>query len=347
MSVLIVTGSCGLIGSQCVLSLNKEFDLIIGIDSDKRRFFFGKEGSIIKTKKKLLNEIDNYIHYDNDLIDTDKISKIFKKYNKDIKCIIHTAAQPSHDWASKNIIEDFKTNTFATLLLLENFRMFSPKASFIFTSTNKIYGSNPNKLPFHKVKKRFDLKKSNKFYKGIDESFNIDNTIHSFFGVSKTSADLYVQEYGKNFDLNTVIFRGGCLTGPEHKGVELHGFLSYLVKSVKNNKEYKIFGYEGLQVRDNIHSSDMVKAFMLYHKNPKKKGVVYNIGGTRENSCSVLEALEITGKISGNKPKFKIYKNNRTGDHKWWITNIKKLQNDYPMFKIEHDLPSIISEILG
>jgi CDP-paratose 2-epimerase len=333
--MIIITGSTGLIGySASEFFLNKKIK-VIGIDNDMRKYFFGKISSN-KFKEKKLKKNSLYIHYSTDIRNQKKIYDIFKKYKKKIKAIIHTAAQPSHDWAASEPHTDFSINATATLNLLEAYRNFCPEASFIFTSTNKVYGNTPNYLPLIETKSRFEINKKHKFFqKGINETMSIDDTTHSLFGTSKLSADLMVQEYGRYFNLNTVCFRGGCLTGENHSGAKLHGFLSFLVKSIMSDKKYYVFGYKGKQVRDNIHSLDVIRAFNEFIKKPKPGGKVYNLGGGRENSCSVLEAIKIIESISNKKSKYEILKKNRIGDHIWWISDNSKFIKDYPKWEIK------------
>ena len=342
---VLVTGSAGLIGFESVeFFINKGFT-VIGIDNNFRKYFFGKNGSVYKNIF-FLKKNKKYIHFNIDLRNCNKVKNIFKKYKSNIKIIIHSAAQPSHDWATKNPLLDFDINARVTLNLLELFKKYSPKSSFIFMSTNKVYGNSINKFSFIEKKKRFELNKNSPFYyKGVNENLSVDNSLHSLFGASKLSSDIYVQEYGKNFKLNTVAFRGGCLTGKNQSGAELHGFLSYLVKNVMKTKSYKIIGYKGKQVRDNIHSHDLVNCFWNYYKNPKK-GAVYNIGGGRKNSCSILEAIEIIERKLCIKVKKKFIKKNRAGDHKWWITDYSKFKKDYPKWKIKISINMIIEELI-
>jgi len=345
MDICIVTGSSGLIGSESAKFFSSKNFKIIGIDNNLRKFFFGKNGDTSWVKKKMTRELKNYSHFNYDITDKKNISKVFNKYSSDIKLIIHCAAQPSHDWAYKDPMLDFKTNAEGTLNLLENFKKYCPKAVFINLSTNKVYGDNPNKLIFIEKKTRFELSRKHKYFKGIDEKMDIQNCIHSLFGVSKLSADLMVQEYGKNFKLKTVSFRAGCLTGPMHSGAELHGFLSFLAKQINNKKKYNIFGYNGKQVRDNLHSYDLVNAFWNFYKKPGI-GEIYNIGGSRKSNCSVLEAIKIIENLIGKKANFKILNGNRVGDHKWWISDIKKFKTKYPNWSIKYDVPKIIKDIL-
>jgi len=339
---LLVTGSCGLIGSECVRFFSSKGFSVIGIDNNMRKEFFGEEASVEWNKKKLLEEVENYRHYDLDIRDSKNIEELFRQNQFDL--IIHTAAQPSHDWAANEPYTDFSINAQATLNLLENFRRFSPAAVFIFTSTNKVYGDKPNSLPLIELEKRYELPSGHRFYQGIDESMSIDQSLHSLFGVSKASADLLVQEYGRYFGLKTACFRGGCLSGPAHSGTRLHGFLSYLVRCCISGKKYTIYGYRGKQVRDNIHSYDLVNAFYHFYQNPRC-GEVYNIGGSRYSNISVLEAIELTEKITEKKLNYDYSEQNRKGDHIWWISDISKFKSHYTNWDLTYNLPQIIEEI--
>jgi CDP-paratose 2-epimerase len=343
----IITGSTGLIGSStCEYYLNKK-KKIIGIDNDLRKYFFGLNSSN-KWKEKKLKKDKNYIHYSVDIRNKAKIFKIFRKYKKKIKGVIHTAAQPSHDWAAKEPFTDFDVNANGTLNLLEALRNFCPDSPFVFTSTNKVYGDTPNFLPLEEKKYRYEIKKNNTFFKkGINESMSIDQSTHSIFGTSKTAADLLVQEYGRYFNLKTVSFRGGCLTGENHSGAQLHGFLSFLVKSIIRGKKYSIFGYKGKQVRDNIHSLDVVSAFDQFIKKPLKGGKVYNLGGGRENSCSILEAIKMIEQISGKKSKYNILNKNRVGDHIWWISDNSKFKKDFPNWRVKISLKKSLQKMIA
>jgi CDP-paratose 2-epimerase len=347
MKIALITGSCGLVGSESVSFFIKKNFYVIGIDNNLRQFFFGKDGSTLWIKKMLKNNFnEKYKHFNIDIRNYKKLDFIFKKYKKKIKIIVHAAAQPSHDWAASNPSVDFSVNANGTLNLLQLTRKYlSKKTTFIYMSTNKVYGDTPNYLNINEFDSRYDLKSNNKFYKGINETMSIDNCVHSLFGASKLSADLLVQEYGKNFGLNTVCFRAGCVTGGNHSGAKLHGFLSYLVKSCIKKKSYTVIGYKGKQVRDNIHSLDLVSAFWEYYKNPKP-GKIYNIGGGRKCSCSILEAVSILENELKINIKIKYQKLNRTGDHKWWITNNSKFIKDYPKFKINYNIKNILKELI-
>jgi len=344
--MILITGSTGLIGSAACFFYLKENQPVVGIDNDLRSYFFGKNGSN-KWKEKILKKDKNYKHFSIDIRNKKKIFDIFKKYKKKIKSIIHTAAQPSHDWAAKEPFTDFEVNANGTLNLLEAFRTYCPEASFVFTSTNKVYGDRPNYLPLKEKKLRYELSKKHPFYKrGINETMSLDQTTHSIFGSSKVSADILVQEYGRYFNLKTATFRGGCLTGENHSGAQLHGFLSFLVKSIIHDKNYSIFGYKGKQVRDNIHSTDVISAFHEFIKKPKSGGKVYNIGGGRNNSCSILEAISLIEKISGKKSKYKILKSNRIGDHIWWISDNSKFKKDYPKWNVNVSLNQSLRQMV-
>lgn len=342
MKKALITGSAGLIGSESVKFFTKKGYDIVGVDNNMRAYFFGKEASTEWNRKQLEKTIKSYQHVAADIRDNNAIEKIFKQHKFDI--IIHTAAQPSHDWAAKEPLTDFGVNATGTLVMLENYRKYSPEATFIFTSTNKVYGDRPNELPLIEKEKRFEMPKTHKFYKGIDESMSIDNTKHSIFGVSKVAADVMVQEYGKYFGLNTGIFRGGCLTGPNHSGTQLHGFLAYLIKCIATGKKYTIFGYKGKQVRDNIHSFDLVNMFWHFHQKPRQ-GEVYNAGGGRHSNISMLEAIEKTEKILKKKAIYEYKETNRIGDHIWYISDVSKFKKHYPNWDYTYDIDAIIKEI--
>ena len=345
MSIVLITGSCGLVGSESVNFFSKKGFDVIGIDNNLRKFFFGNEGSTNKIKNNLLKKNKRFKNYNTDIRNYRALETIFKKYKKDIMLIIHCAAQPSHDYGKNFPILDFNVNATGTLNLLELTKKYSPSAPFIFMSTNKVYGDNPNKLKIIETKTRWELKKNDKYFRGIDEKFSIDNCTHSFFGVSKTYADLIVQEYGKNVGLKTVCFRGGCLTGPNHSGAKLHGFLSYLVKISLSKKRYSLIGYKGKQVRDNLHSFDLVNSFWEYFKKPTR-GEVYNIGGGRYSNCSIIEALDLVENIANISIKRNILKKPRVGDHIWYISNLSKFKKHYPNWKQKYNTKKIIEELI-
>ncbi|OPX30003.1 MAG: NAD-dependent epimerase [Candidatus Omnitrophica bacterium 4484_171] len=338
----LITGSCGLIGSESARFFAKKGFEVIGIDNNMRKNFFGDEASVEWSKESLLEEVEGYKHYDLDIRDNENVRKLFQENRFDL--IIHTAAQPSHDWAAKDPYTDFSVNAQGTLNLLENFRKFSSGAVFIFTSTNKVYGDRPNSLSFIEEDTRYELPKGGRYYSGIDETMSIDNCLHSLFGVSKASADLLVQEYGRYFGLKTACFRGGCLTGPAHSGTELHGFLSYLVRCCIRGQKYTIYGYKGKQVRDNIHSFDLVNAFYHFYKSPGS-GEVYNIGGSRYSNVSILEAIDITERVCGKKLNYEYVDKPRIGDHIWWISDISKFRSHYPAWRLTYSIERIIEEI--
>src|SRR5688572_4411484 len=345
MDIAIITGAAGLIGSEAVNFFSKKFDLIIGIDNNLRKYFFGKEGSIEWNMKRLQDTVTNYKHYDLDIRDNAGMENLFKEYNNDIKLVLHTAAQPSHDWAAKEPFTDFTVNANGTLNLLEVCRLHSPAAVFIFTSTNKVYGDTPNYLPLKELDSRWEIDESHPYYKkGIDESMSIDQSKHSLFGASKVAADILVQEYGKYFGMHTGVFRGGCLTGPNHSGAKLHGFLSYLMKCAVTSDHYTIFGYKGKQVRDNIHSHDLVNMFWNFYNSPRT-GEVYNAGGGRFSNCSMLEAISICEKIVGTKMNYSYTEDNRIGDHICWISDVSKFKSHYPSWNWEYGIEDILIEI--
>jgi CDP-paratose 2-epimerase len=345
MSIALITGSSGLVGSEATNFFHdKGFD-IVGIDNNLRKFFFGKNGSTSWVKSKLVKRNKNYKHFNIDIRNKDQLEKIFKKYKKNISVIIHCAAQPSHDYGKNFPRIDFDVNASGTLNLLELTKLYCYDSPFIFMSTNKVYGDNPNKLKINEKKYRWELNKNNPFYKGINENFSIDNCIHSFFGASKTYADLIVQEYGKNIGLKTVCFRGGCITGPNHSGAKLHGFLSYLVKLSVSQKKYSLIGYKGKQVRDNMHSWDLINCFWEYFNKPQK-GEVYNIGGGRYSNCSIIEALNIVESLTNIKIKKQIIKKPRVGDHIWYISDITKFKKHYPKWKQKYNTEKIIEQLI-
>lgn len=345
MSVAIVTGSAGLIGSESCRYFSSQGLQVVGIDNDMRARFFGPEASTKWQRSRLESELgDSYAHADMDIRDDASVDGLFRKYGSEIKLIIHTAAQPSHDWAARDPKMDFSVNATGTLNLLEATRQFAPDAVFIFTSTNKVYGDTPNRLPLLEQETRWEIDPSHRFVAGVSEEMSIDQNLHSLFGASKVAADVLVQEYGRYFDMKTASFRGGCLTGPHHSGAELHGFLSYLMKCTATGSPYTVFGYKGKQVRDNIHSEDLISAFDQFFKAPRA-GEVYNIGGSRFSNCSVLEAIQTCEEISGQKLNWTYSDTNRTGDHIWWVSDIAKFQGHYPGFKLKKNVTTICQEI--
>jgi CDP-paratose 2-epimerase len=344
MRCVIVTGSAGLIGSETVRRFAKDGARVIGIDNDMRAEFFGAEASTKKTRDDLVANVRGYEHHNIDIRDPRGVTDLFKQHQKNIAVVVHTASQPSHDWAARDPQTDFTVNANGTLNLLEAARNFCPEAPFIFTSTNKVYGDTPNRLPLRELEKRWEIESGHEYEPGISETMSIDSTTHSLFGVSKAAADLLVQEYGRYFGMPTVSFRGGCLTGPAHAGTELHGFLSYLMICAVNGRPYRVFGYKGKQVRDNIHSFDLVEAFAEFIRAPRA-GEVYNIGGSRHANCSILEAIDVCEEISGRKLKWEYEEKNRIGDHIWWISDVRKFQQHDPAWKFRYGLREMLREI--
>ncbi|NRB65641.1 MAG: NAD-dependent epimerase/dehydratase family protein [Saprospiraceae bacterium] len=343
--ICIVTGSSGLIGSESVAFLSEKFDKIIGIDSNMRAYFFGENASTEWNTQRLIKTIPNYEHHAVDIRNISDLEKIFGEFGADIQLIVHTAAQPSHDWAAKEPITDFTVNANGTLNLLEMTRHHCPEATFIFTSTNKVYGDTPNYLPLIELEDRWEIDESHEYYKyGIDEKMSIDHTKHSLFGASKVAGDVLVQEYGRYFGMKTGIFRGGCLTGPNHSGTQLHGFLSYLMKCAITGDKYTVFGYKGKQVRDNIHSWDLVNMFWHFHLSPRP-GEVYNAGGSRHSNCSMKEAIGMCERITGNKMNYEYSQTNRIGDHMWWISDVRKFKEHYPGWDFKFGLEEILTQI--
>ena len=340
----LITGSAGLIGSESVKFFSGLGFKVIGVDNDMRQYFFGADASTAWNRKELEEQLPDYTHKDVDIRKHSDLEKIFKDYGKDISLIIHTAAQPSHDWAAREPFVDFEINANGTLNLLELTRTYCPRAPFIFTSTNKVYGDLPNSLPLEEKELRFEIEKGHPYWNGIDENMSIDQSKHSLFGASKVAADVLVQEYGRYFDMNTVCFRGGCLTGPNHSGAQLHGFLSYLMKCCVSGEKYTVFGYKGKQVRDNIHSYDLVNAFHHYIQDPRP-AMVYNMGGGRQNSCSVLEAIALCEQISGKKMNYEIVDDNRIGDHIWYISCLEKFEQHYPKWEQKYSLQQTLQQI--
>jgi CDP-paratose 2-epimerase len=346
MKIALITGSCGLVGSETSIFFAKKGFKIIGIDNNARKFFFGKDGDISWIKRKLKKNLKRYHHYNIDVRNYNALERIFKKYKNNISVVIHCAAQPSHDWAKDKAFIDFEINAKGTLNLLELTKNYCSKSPFIFMSTNKVYGDNPNKLNLIEKKTRWEINNSHKFKNGIDETMSLDNCTHSFFGTSKVYADLIVQEYGKNVGLKTACFRAGCITGPNHSGAKLHGFLSYLVKISLKSKKYTLIGYKGKQVRDNIHSSDLVNCFWEFYKKPRY-GEVYNAGGGRFSNCSIIEAINYIEKKANIKVNKILKKQNRVGDHIWYVSNMKKFKKHYPNWSQQYNSKKILDELIS
>jgi len=343
LSIAIITGSAGLIGSEACKHFAAKGMQVIGIDNDMRSVFFGEEASTSRTSESLKASLRNYKHYATDIRNRDEIFRIFEQHGQEITLVIHTAAQPSHDWAAREPFTDFGVNAVGTLTMLEATRLYCPEAVFIFTSTNKVYGDTPNYLPLQELESRWEIDPSHPYTKGIDEQMSIDHTMHSVFGASKVAADVMVQEYGRYFGLRTACFRGGCLTGPAHSGTQLHGFLAYLMKCCVTETPYQIFGYKGKQVRDNIHSFDLIQAFDAFFKSPRS-GEIYNIGGGRFSNCSMLEAIRICERISETPMRVTYKENNRMGDHIWWVGDLSKFQSHYPEWRLTYNIDAILSE---
>jgi CDP-paratose 2-epimerase len=344
MTAALVTGASGLIGSQAVRQLAARGFRVIGIDNDLRGYFFGPQASTSRVRIDLERHVPGYRHEAIDIRDAERVDLIFAETAGEIELVIHAAAQPSHDWAAREPVTDFTINANGTLNLLEATRRHAPEATFIFLSTNKVYGDAPNELSLIELERRYDVAPGHPWYLGIDEFLRIDQSTHSLFGVSKTAGDLMVQEYGRYFGMKTGCFRCGCLTGPAHAGAELHGFLAYLMRCAVKGINYSVFGYKGKQVRDNIHSFDAVSALLAFHAEPRS-GEVYNLGGGRECSCSVLEAIDLCQEISGRKLDWKYVHRNRIGDHVWWITNNRKFETHYPNWRKRYDLGGTLREI--
>jgi CDP-paratose 2-epimerase len=347
MSTVIVTGSSGLVGSETVRFFHEQGFDVVGVDNNMRSYFFGKEASVAWMTSHLIKSCKRFKHVELDIRDAAGIDVLFSRYGNGISLVVHCAAQPSHDWAAREPLTDFTVNATGTLVLLEAIRKHAPEAVFIFLSTNKVYGDTPNFLPLIETATRWELPASHPWGEfGIDETMSIDQTKHSVFGASKVAADVMVQEYGRYFGMHTCVFRGGCLTGPAHSGAELHGFLAYLVRCATTGRPYTIFGYKGKQVRDNIHSVDLVQCFWHFFRAPKT-GAVYNIGGSRFANCSILEAIELIAELGGGQTSYTLSDDNRSGDHIWWISDVGRFQRDYPGWSLTYDLRTTLSEMIA
>lgn len=339
---VLVTGSSGLIGSEAVLQYDSQGHTVVGIDNNQRAEFFGPKGDTTWNLARLRERTSSFSHHPVDIRDGAAVDSIFRENGFDL--VIHCAAQPSHDKARDIPLVDFDVNAKGTLNLLEATRHHAPEAVFIHMSTNKVYGDAPNEYPLVEGPKRFDYERPED-REGIDEGCRIDQTLHSLFGASKTAADLMAQEYGRYFGMKVGIFRGGCLTGPAHSAVELHGFLAYMVKVAVTGGMYTVIGYKGKQVRDQIHSSDVIRAFEMFQSSPRP-GEVYNLGGGRENSASVLECIDLVDEITGSRLKWEYEPTNRVGDHICYISDTSKLRRHYPQWKITRSLRSICEEMV-
>jgi CDP-paratose 2-epimerase len=346
MSIAVVTGSCGLIGYESSLHFGGLGLEVVGIDNDMRAAFFGPEASTRASRERLERELGaSYDHRDLDIRDREGVLALFERFRDSIELVVHTAAQPSHDWAAREPFTDFDINAVGTLNLLEATRLYAPDAVFIFTSTNKVYGDTPNALPYVELEKRWELEPGHRWQRGIDETMTIDTSLHSLFGASKVAADVLVQEYGRYFDLRTACFRGGTLTGPNHAAAELHGFLAYVVRCAMTRTPYTVFGYGGKQVRDAIHSADLIAAFDAFHRTPRV-AEVYNIGGGRFSNVSVLEAIELVSELTGEEMEWAYLDQARRGDHIWWISDNGRFESHFPDWRQDYDVRAIAVELI-
>ena len=344
MSVAVVTGSCGLIGFETSVHFGGELT-VVGVDNDMRAAFFGEEASTRASRERLEATLgDGYEHHELDIRDRAGVLGLFERYGGEISLVVHTAAQPSHDWAAREPFTDFDINAVGTLNLLEATRLHAPEAVFVFTSTNKVYGDTPNRLPLLELETRWEIEPGHRYERGIDESMSIDSTLHSLFGASKVAADVLVQEYGRYFGLRTACFRGGTLTGPNHAAAELHGFLAYVVRCAMTRTPYTVFGYKGKQVRDAIHSSDLIGCFDAFYRQPRV-AEVYNIGGGRHSNVSVLEAIELVQEVTGEEMRWSYRDEARVGDHIWWISDNGRFESHYPAWSQAYDVRAIAAEL--
>lgn len=344
MSVAVITGSAGLIGSEAAAQFHDLGMDVVGIDNDMRRVFFGEEASTAWNRHRLEAGLARYRHHDIDVRDRDAVLRLLATLGRSVELVIHAAAQPSHDWAAKEPFTDFDINAGGTLNLLEATRRHAPDAVFIFCSTNKVYGDAPNRLPFVELETRWEIEPGHTYEPGIREDLAIDTSLHSLFGTSKLAADVLVQEYGRYFGLRTACFRGGTLTGPNHSATELHGFLAYVMRCAITRTPYRVFGYKGKQVRDAIHCADLISAFDCFFRDPRS-GEVYNIGGGRHSNASVLEAIALTQEIAEVEVSWTYDETHRIGDHIWWIGDNARFETHYPGWKLEYDVPRILAEI--
>jgi CDP-paratose 2-epimerase len=345
MPTAIVTGSGGLIGSESVRHFVEQGFLVVGLENDMRAAFFGPEASTAPTTRRLEQAYpEAFRSLDVDIRDRDTVERVVEEHRADLELVVNTAAQPSHDWAARDPQTDFTVNANGTLNLLEALRRHRPEAVFVFTSTNKVYGDRPNFLPLVEEETRLELPEDHEYFGGIPTSMSIDRCMHSLFGASKVAADVTVQEYGRYFEMPTVCFRGGCLTGPQHAGAQLHGFLAYLMRCTVTGEPYTVFGYGAKQVRDNIHSADVVQAFDCFRRAPRP-GAVYNLGGGRASNCSMLEAIALCEEIAGRPLRWELSDRARMGDHRWWISDLAEFQADYPDFRLEHGIEDVVREI--
>ena len=345
MKTAIITGAAGLVGSEAATRLSAEGFRVVGIDNDARQTFFGPTASTAWRRRELERTLRGYTHHSVDVRDDAAIDGIFREHRSRIELVIHAAAQPAHDWAARAPAVDFSVNAAGTMVLLEATRRSCPEATFIFTSSNKVYGEYPNRLPLVETETRWDLDPADpRMAHGIDETASVDQTRHSVFGASKLAADVLVQEYGRYFGMKTVCFRCGCITGPAHSATAEHGFLAYLVRCAVSGTPYTIYGYKGKQVRDNLHVFDLVEMFLAFSRDPRT-GEVYNAGGGRMRSCSVLEAISRVERVVGRPIKVQYSPEHRRGDHQWWITDMRRFESHYPKWVCRHDLDDILTDI--
>jgi CDP-paratose 2-epimerase len=344
MSTVIVTGSGGLIGSECVRHFVEQGHDVIGLENDMRARFFGADASTAPVTRRLVDELPAFRSLPIDIRDADAVRRVVAEHKRDLELIVHAAAQPSHDWAASDVQVDFGVNANGTLNLLEAARHHRPEATFVFCSTNKVYGDRPNDLPLVELDTRLELPEDHRYFDGIDTTMSIDRCMHSLFGASKAAADLLVQEYGRYFDMPTVCFRAGCLTGPVHAGAKAHGFLSYLMRCAVTGERYTVFGYGAKQVRDNLHGADVVSAFSAFHRNPRP-AAVYNLGGGRVSNCSMLEAIAACERIAGRPMDVEVVDDARMGDHRWWISDLAEFRRDYPDWRVRFGIDEILRQI--
>ena len=342
MKICLVTGSSGLIGSEVSAFFHANGFRIHGADNNQREAFFGPQGNTRWNQERLAKSLTHFTHHELDIRNRPAVLQLVKEIKPDV--IVHTAAQPSHDLAAKIPFDDFDVNAVGTLNLLEAARQSCPESPFIHMSTNKVYGDRPNTIGLKELETRWDYSDP-AYANGIPESFSIDQSKHSLFGASKVASDIMSQEYGRYFNMPTCCLRGGCLTGPNHSGVELHGFLSYLVKCNLEGREYKVFGYKGKQVRDNIHSEDVARFMFEFAQNPRC-GEVYNLGGGKDNSCSILEAFGLAEECSGKKQVYTYVDQARIGDHMCYYSDLRKMKSHYPKWDLQHDLKSVFRQIV-
>lgn len=344
VSVAVITGAAGLVGSESVRHFSSCGLDVVGIDNDMRRYFFGDSASVESNRNRLEQSVPGYCHHALDIRDQSAVDRLFSRHGSAIALVVHAAAQPSHDWAASEPVTDFSVNAVGTLNLLEATRRFAPDATFIHTSTNKVYGDTPNRLPLIELESRWEIPADHAYANGIREDMPIDRTLHSLFGASKLAADVLVQEYGLYFGLKTACFRCGCLTGPFHAGAELHGFLSYLMRCVVSRSPYTVYGYQGKQVRDNLHCADLVRAFACFFDAPRH-GEVYNLGGGRFSHLSMREAISLCEQVAGEELQWRYVETHRRGDHIWWVSDNARFSSHYPNWQLTIDAPAIIRDL--